>query len=73
MNIGQLKYLIAELPDDLEIVMANDTEGNGYSPLDEAVNGRYIANSTWSGDVIHPDGWNDYPDATPALVLWPVN
>jgi len=33
MNIKQLKESIANLPDEMEVVLQKDSEGNGYSPL----------------------------------------
>jgi hypothetical protein len=43
---------LAELPEDAEVILQKDGEGNGYSPLYE-VDGEavYVAETTWSGTV----------------------
>ena len=52
MNVKELKEQIANLPDDMEVVLQKDAEGNGYSPLSGAdPDAVYIPDSTWSGDV----------------------
>jgi hypothetical protein len=85
MNVKKLKELLSDLPDDMEVVLQKDSEGNGYSPLsggnDEAV---YIPESTWSGDVYSMDWsaddacmdeeeWEDIKAKPRALILHPVN
>lgn len=72
-TVAELRSALAELPGDTLVVMSRDAEGNGFSPLAEVeVGGHYIAESTWAGDVPHPD---DYEEGTgvPCLTLWPVN
>lgn len=78
MNLGDLRQFIAEngdLSDDMPVILQEDAEGNGYSPLSGAEEGWYEAESTWSGNAIHEDDYDpeDYPDAVRALILWPVN
>ena len=51
---------------DRFVVMAKDREGNGFSPLSETSDGRYRADTDWSGELVGDGG-------VPALVLWPVN
>ena len=36
MNVKELRESLAELPDDMEVVLQKDPEGNGYSPLSGA-------------------------------------
>jgi len=36
MNIKELKEVISKLPDDMEVILQKDPEGNGYSPLSGA-------------------------------------
>jgi hypothetical protein len=85
MTIKELRLMLQDLPDDMEVILQKDSEGNGYSPLSggnsEAV---YIPDSTYSGDVYSMD-WNadDYCmgeeewleiKAKPrALILYPIN
>lgn len=53
MNVRELKFLIEDLPDDMEIILQKDAEGNGYSPLSELNNEMiYIPDNTWSGEVL---------------------
>ena len=35
MNVKELKEAIANLPDEMEVVLQKDSEGNGYSPLSD--------------------------------------
>lgn len=75
MTVAQLRETLAGLPDDMPVVMAKDEEGNGYSPLDEVDPHRhYYAESTWSGEIRHPDDIedDDQPDHI-VVVLWPTN
>ncbi|MBO0676892.1 hypothetical protein JRC04_05405 [Mycolicibacterium sp. S2-37] len=73
MNVKDLRIILEDQPDDRPIVMSKDGEGNGFSPLYDASPEMYLAESTWSGELIHPDDAEDYPDAVDALTLWPVN
>jgi hypothetical protein len=58
---------------DMKVIVAKDAEGNGYSPLADLGLDKYIADSTWSGELIHPDDAPDYPEAEDVIALWPVN
>lgn len=52
MNIKELKEAIKNLPDDMEVIMQKDSEGNGYSPLsDLTADAVYIPETTWFGEV----------------------
>ena len=86
MNIKQLKELIANLPDNTEVILQKDREGNGYSPLQlvdtEAI---YIPKNTWSGVVLDANWTHEQAGLTKdewdhtksfmgrVLVLVPVN
>jgi hypothetical protein len=72
------------LPDDTLVVLAKDTEGNGFSPAVEAEHAMYLADTTWSGEhyiteeqrlaETDPDDWSEAPeDAVHAVFLWPTN
>lgn len=85
MNVKQLKEAIANLPDDMEVILQKDSEGNGYSPLKnvdpEAI---YFPHTTWYGDVysLHWSShdadmsvaeWEEFKKRPRALILAPVN
>lgn len=85
MNVKELKEMINNLPDDMEVILQKDSEGNGYSPLagtdPEAV---YIPDNTWSGEVYSTNWsagdaamddkeWLEILAKPRALILYPVN
>lgn len=85
MKVSKLKEIIKDLPDDMEVILQKDSEGNGYSPLagvdEECV---YIASSTWNGEVLdtkwtaedadmEESEWEEMKSRPRALVLYPVN
>lgn len=85
MTVGQLREVLAAQPDDRLVVLQKDAEGNGYSPLEQAEEAMYEAESTWSGEVYYtPEqlgegdrraaGFADAPDeAVRVVLLGPVN
>jgi len=85
MKVKDLKEIINGLPEEMEIVLQRDSEGNGYSPLaggdDKAV---YVAENTWSGIVydmgwdaddaaVTEDEWKEIQSLPRCLVLYPIN
>jgi hypothetical protein len=75
---------LEHLPGSTLVVLAEDTEGNGFSPLHEAVPGMYLAETSFSGEHYpteeqrlaedDPDEYAPAPDeAVPAVFLWPTN
>lgn len=85
MNKKELLELIKDLPDDMEIILQKDSEGNDYSPLAGAdPNCTYIPKNTWSGTVystelneedygMDEDEWKEIRSKPKVLVLYPVN
>lgn len=85
MNVKELKEAIADLPDDMEVIMQKDAEGNGYSPLRGAdPNAIYLPDSTYSGQVYSTkwsaddadaseNEWKDMLKKPRVLVLFPIN
>jgi hypothetical protein len=85
MTIKELKEQIKDLPDEMEVILQKDSEGNGYSPLAGAdSNAVYIPDSTWSGDVytlswtadqacMEDDEWEKIKAKPKALILYPTN
>jgi len=72
VNVKELREALKDYPDDMEVIIQEDPEGNGYSPLDDTEESWY---ETEVGEAIHPDDYDpeDYPDAVKVVVLWPVN
>lgn len=79
---GELADYLAKQPRDRKIVLQKDAEGNGYSPLADATEEMYAADSTWSGEIYpvpeSPEGQSDDYDQAPddaerVIVLGPVN
>lgn len=85
MTVKELKEAIANLPDEMEVVLQKDSEGNGYSPLAGADHDAvYIPDSTWSGDVysmewtaddacMSDEEWEEIKSKPRTLILYPVN
>lgn len=74
MNLGELREMLStfkHLPDHTPIILQKDAEGNSYSPLVGAEEGRYEAETTYSGQGYPVDYAPE--GAAPAVFLWPVN
>ena len=59
------------LPQDAVLILAQDEEGNGFSPLYDASAGCYVPDTTYSGEF-----WEDSLDfegGFSAVTLWPIN
>lgn len=83
----ELRELLADVPDDVLVIMSKDAEGNNFSPLSGYTTGlHYEAETTWYGEVRDPDEKEEdgtfYHDEETrehikslpeAFVLWPVN
>jgi hypothetical protein len=71
VNAKTLRGLLSGVPDDWEVIVAKDAEGNGFSPLSGIGEGHYKPVTTWFGEFLsHPD---DHPPPFNAVALWPVN
>lgn len=71
MTVGELLRYLATRPADHPVILSKDAEGNSYSPLADAREGFYLADSTWSGEVNWPD--DETPEGVAAVILGPVN
>lgn len=84
-TVGELREELADLPDDMVVILEKDAEGNGYGPL-SAVNSawyepdsiysgeRRVGRGEWSTEEYSGDSWDEYiRGAVPALILGPVN
>lgn len=78
ITIKALQALLATLPQETIVVLAKDSEGNDFSPM-QAEGGHsigcYVAHRPWHGefyDETSEDG--GAPEGgVPALCLWPTN
>jgi hypothetical protein len=80
MNKKELLLLLADVPDDAEVIISSDAEGNSYSPLcSHKYPAKYVPNTTWSGEIYAPEDseedeyWKDEKTAVNAVVLYPTN
>ncbi len=85
MTVKELKELLKGLPDQMEVIVQKDSEGNGYSPLCGAdPNAVYVPQNTWSGEMyatdwsaddacMEEDEWAELMKKPRCLVLHPVN
>jgi hypothetical protein len=61
-----IEYLRGCDPDAVE-VLSSDAEGNNYSPLRTVDQVRYLATTSYSGEL------TDAVQHVPAVSLWPIN
>lgn len=85
MTVKELKAELENLPDEMEVILQKDAEGNGYSPLSGADSDAvYEPESTWSGEVydtkwtpleadMTAEEWDEMKAKPRALILFPVN
>ena len=83
MKVHELIEMLQEEDINREVVIAKDSEGNNYSPLEGMWRGAYRADTTWSGeaglerltaeDIERGYGEEDVMDGVPALIIYPVN
>lgn len=84
MNVKELKELLNAFQDDDIVIMSKDSEGNRFSPLCDIEEGKYVAESSWSGEVgireltqeLIEDGFSEedyFEEGENAIVLYPVN
>lgn len=67
MNVETLITELQKLPKNALVVLAADSEGNGFSPLSDLFIGLYEADNTYSGQFSEDYG-SEY-----AVCLWPTN
>lgn len=74
MNVKQLRNLLLDFPDDLEILVASDQEGNRFNRLIELGTGYIYQNDDKHGavDEVYAEDDLDEPEFMEMrLVLWP--
>jgi hypothetical protein len=72
-TVADLMAELATMPQDLQIVLSSDAEGNSFSPLDKDWSlGTYRDGEFYTEEDDYSD--NDVEPATAnAIALWPVN
>jgi hypothetical protein len=75
-NVGELVEFLSKFPKEMKVVLSRDAEGNGFHPLAEVENVKYLSTSDWEGECF-PIESEDPEDAAPleaidVLVLWPA-
>ena len=70
MNWGKVKELLKNVPDDYEVVISSDSEGNEFNLFEDFCIGIY----TMDGDTLEPDfDIEEYEDGAKCVVLWPAD
>jgi hypothetical protein len=68
VTVGALKQFLKDIPDDYEVILSKDGEGNVFSPLSGGISfGNYIDETAFIGDF----EFND--DKPTAIVLFPLS
>ncbi len=68
VTVGGLKQFLKDVPDDYEVILSKDGEGNVFSPLSGGISfGHYRDEDAFSGDFEFDD------DKPSAIVLFPLS
>ena len=73
MTVKEIKEILADLPDNHEVVLSKDSEGNSFSPLANWSIGRYTPETTWRGEYDENVEGEEKVFEENAVVLWPTN
>lgn len=70
MTVATLRHELADLPDDLPIIMSSDEEGNSFNKLYDVVLSKFDPSDD---EPVHPDDLDVYniEDLTDVVVLCP--
>lgn len=80
MNVKELKEFLNNLPDEMEVVLQSDPEGNSYSPLQGTDNNSVWEESSgicyslgWTHDeaCLSEDEWDEIKKSKKSLILYP--
>jgi len=72
MKVSELIAALKELPQEHQVIMSCDAEGNSFSPACEIGTYLYVPTTTWDGDIINKEDFED-GDEENAVCLWPTN
>lgn len=68
VTVGALKQFLKDVPDDYEVILSKDGEGNIFSPLSGGISfGNYIDENAFIGNFEFRD------DKPTAIVLFPLS
>ena len=73
MTVKELREILNNYDENHLVILSSDAEGNKHSPMAEEGEGLYLAETTWHGEMISSDDADDFVEAKPALVFYPVN
>jgi hypothetical protein len=74
MNVGELRAALADLPEDMEIYLSSDEEGNSHHRLAEVDSESFIYDAGWEVEAVNPvdvPEFYDPEDLTRGVILWP--
>lgn len=72
MKVKQLIELLKHFDGNLQVILAKDSEGNGYSPAYSVDVCGYAAENSYSGEVCN-EGEIDYLGYNKAILIGPTN
>lgn len=73
-TVGQLRAKLADLPDDMLVVLPSVARRRSFSPLGWLSRNRYLPDSTFSGELLDDDSEpGRVEDEVPVVLLWPVS
>ena len=75
MKIADLVEELLQMDQDLDVIMASDSEGNNFGPFSGFGTGMYIPDSSWSGMLYGKEDAEDWDKlyVENCVVFWPVN
>lgn len=82
MKVSELIEYLKQLPQDAQVIMAKDAEGNQFSPwCGDHSEGLYYATTSWSGEFADSSdkeslellAEEEETKPVDAIVLWPTN
>ena len=68
--------LLQKLPQNHQVIMSKDAEGNNFSPFANHSEDIYIPITTWYGEIKDKEEYEEENEEVPpnnTVVLWPVN
>lgn len=73
MKVKELLEMLKNTPEDFEVILSSDAEGNSYSPASGLGDAYYDEENSWSGNVVFGRELEEQGLKENAVILWPVN